>query len=239
MVTSTDQQRAVTQDANRGDFMMGRIKTFTIAALLGAAGMYVALQYHVVRANEGYLMVHRAPQPRLQDVYADIREWDASTWTARPAVAQALTKGGRADLIAETAGQAAADDLHAALGPAGELSANAARRWEPVTAGRTPKGIPGTQDRDTAEGSRSPWARLFGWGKSDSEAEQRSEVSADDPHVAPILPTGQTRRPIVEILPSPDEVDLGRRAQPRTDQRRYQPRTGWEPIAPSRRAQSF
>ncbi len=62
--------------------MKGKFKNVLVGVLLGAAGMYVVLQYHIVRANEGFLMVRRTPQQGLPDAYADIRQWSTGTWTA-------------------------------------------------------------------------------------------------------------------------------------------------------------
>ena len=46
---------------------MGRFKSLMTGALLGAGGMYVGMQYHVLMAPEGMLLVPRTPQARLQD----------------------------------------------------------------------------------------------------------------------------------------------------------------------------
>ena len=66
--------------------------------LLGAATTYSAFSYHLIRADEGLVLVPRQ-RASLTDAYADIRNWQANEWTQHLDLAQALVEDGRGDLI--------------------------------------------------------------------------------------------------------------------------------------------
>lgn len=67
---------------------------------IGAGGMYFAFRYHVVRAEEGVLLVPRH-NATLTDAYADVRAWDAAEWQKHPDLIRSLVARGRGDLIVE------------------------------------------------------------------------------------------------------------------------------------------
>jgi hypothetical protein len=90
--------------------------------LLGAGVTFVATRYHVVRYQEGVMLVSRSQQPPLRSSYVDIRDWGAAMWKQYPEVATALANGGHSQLIAagvaedlrkqagQTIGESDADD---------------------------------------------------------------------------------------------------------------------------------
>ncbi len=194
---------------------MGKFKSLITGTLMGAGGMYVGLQYHVLVAPEGVIMVPRAPQTHLQDAYADIRTWDAKTWAARPRMSLAVTEYGRADLIAEGATEGVLDKLRGALAPKQEQLGEAGRGWEPAETSQVPAPIPDRQRGAPAkEGSPVrkgflPLADLFDFGGDDTERDvSRTQPSGTGAHT-PILPATATSPPEVEFLPAPEEIDLG------------------------------
>ena len=116
---------------------MGKLKSLLTGLVLGAGGMYVGLQYHVVHAKEGLMMVQRMPQQSLQDAYADIRDWDATTWAARPRLALAVTEQGRGDLIRDGVTGNMLDGLRNSISPLRESLGTVAPAagsglWEPT-----------------------------------------------------------------------------------------------------------
>lgn len=90
---------------------MGKAKSFLFGSLLGAATMFGAMQFHVVRSHDGFQFVPRTPQHSLGLAYADIRNWNASQWTDRPELARALMAHGSSGLIAESVADSLADSV--------------------------------------------------------------------------------------------------------------------------------
>ncbi len=194
---------------------MGKLKSFVTGTLIGAGGMYVGLQYHVLMAPEGIVMVPRSPQSRLQDAYADIRTWDGKTWAARPNMSLAVTEYGRADLIAEGATQGVLDKLRGAIAPLQEELGETSRSWEPAETSRVPAPIPeseGTTSTEEGPPARKgflPLADLFDFGGSDADRDLSRSLPSGNGSQAPIVPAAKSTPPEVEFLPPPDEIDLG------------------------------
>lgn len=236
---------------------MGKLKSFIAGSVLGAAGMYVGLQYHLLQADEGFLIVPRSPQGRIQDAYADIRTWDASTWTARPRLALAVTEHGRGDLISDGVASGVIDQLRDHLSPLHESLSETSSGWEPATTTNTPVGtkaptpeavMPPTQEtpaeRPPVRRGFMPLADLFGLGRGDASGSAETPA-AEEADITPVMPAGVSNRKPVEILPSPrefemlegpPEVQLGPTAPlPGTlrhsDRRRTDASGGWEPLS--------
>jgi hypothetical protein len=81
---------------------MNKAKPFLLGTLMGAAALFVALQYHVVRSHDGFQLVPRTPQHSIGLAYADVRNWEASDWMDRPELARALFAHGSSDLISQS-----------------------------------------------------------------------------------------------------------------------------------------
>jgi hypothetical protein len=92
---------------------MSKVKPFLFGSLLGAATMFGAMQFHVVRSHDGVQFVPRTPQHSLGLAYADIRNWNATQWTDRPELARALMAHGSSDLIAQSVADSLADSVSA------------------------------------------------------------------------------------------------------------------------------
>ena len=66
--------------------------------LLGAAAMFIAFKFHVVRTKDDWVFVPK-PSASLADAYVDVREWDTAEWTKHTQLVKALVLTGRADLV--------------------------------------------------------------------------------------------------------------------------------------------
>ena len=77
---------------------------------LGGGATVAAFRYHVVRADDGWHVVNSGT-PMPSDVYADVRGWSASDWSAHPKLAAALVEAGRGAAILRTAAGGAVDRL--------------------------------------------------------------------------------------------------------------------------------
>ncbi len=77
---------------------MKRLGPFLMGIILGAAGMYFTLHYHVVRANDGLHMVPKFSSTPW-GTYVDIRSFGYQEWVEHQELAYAITKAGKTDLI--------------------------------------------------------------------------------------------------------------------------------------------
>jgi hypothetical protein len=234
---------------------MGKLKSFVVGTLLGVGGTYFGLQYHVLQAEEGFLVVPRSPQQRIQDAYADVRDWDAASWAARPRLGLAVTEYGRGDLIAEGVRSEVFDELRETFPPLGQSlgrqSGETSHGWEPASTSRSPAptvrrpaadaGQASTSPAESAPARRGflPLADLFGLGRKPAPSDTPSITPG---RVPPVLPAGVTVPRQVEILPSPGHfeslgdpggVELGPNApipgsNRKVDRRRSD--AGWVPL---------
>ncbi|MBX3439039.1 MAG: hypothetical protein KF861_16230 [Planctomycetaceae bacterium] len=196
---------------------MGKAKLIFSGAVLGAAAMYVGLQYHVLLATEGFLLVPRAPQNSLGESYANVQQWDATTWAAHPRIALAVSEYGRADLLGE--GTAAAVQNSLPTIPARQQMGRTNAGWEPANSHAAPGPIMDgkiartgavAQDREQPRRGFLPLSELFGM-KSGGQAQPNAPAQPGQREsMTPVVPTGSTRKPEVEFLPPPDNVELGR-----------------------------
>ncbi|HWL10499.1 MAG TPA: hypothetical protein VNQ76_18990 [Planctomicrobium sp.] len=75
------------------------IKIFLFGLLAGAFGTVMAMQYHVVRTHERFMVVARIHQPPVRTAYVDVREWTPAMWEHYPDLSEAMVKAGRSDLL--------------------------------------------------------------------------------------------------------------------------------------------
>jgi hypothetical protein len=80
---------------------MGRIGTFILGIIVGAAGVVVSENYYIVRSQES---VHLVPKiaARLEFPYRDIRNYTYDDWQNDQALALAIMKSQKQDLMVET-----------------------------------------------------------------------------------------------------------------------------------------
>ncbi len=232
---------------------MSKFKTLVGGTILGATVMYVGLQYHLLLAPEGFLLVPRAPQHSLKEAYADVQTWDAQSWASRPELALAVTEHGRADLIGQGVQEQLLEDVQSSYRPRQQQLGNSNGRWEPAAPSEIPAPIDdgkiaGTQPapHDGAAPRRGflPLSELFGF--KSRERDPAATGQSTQKSSTPVLPAGVRTPPQVEFLPSPDDVELGqpqplprRRGLPwrRSDAEADQPKRSasrqqdWEPVS--------
>jgi hypothetical protein len=96
---------------------MGRFSTFLLGAVVGAAAIYTALNYHVVRAPDGMHLVPKIDST-LAESYVDIRQFGPREWAQHTSVAAALMRAERGDLLETAAHDALRTGLDRLIGPA-------------------------------------------------------------------------------------------------------------------------
>jgi hypothetical protein len=93
---------------------MGRLQSFLFGLVLGGAAMFGALQYHVVRAEDGLHFIPKVA-PGLQDVYVDIRHFGVEDWDRHRSLAMSLLHANKSDLMKDSATGYLRDSLDNAL----------------------------------------------------------------------------------------------------------------------------
>ncbi len=81
---------------------MSRFSSFVLGIFIGAAGLYVAMQYHVVRANDGFHMIPKLAA-KLENPYVDIRKFTLEEWQKRQPLALAIMKANQGNLMQDSA----------------------------------------------------------------------------------------------------------------------------------------
>jgi hypothetical protein len=90
---------------------MSRFGSFFLGVLTGAALLHVAMNFHVVRASDGFHFVAKQPA-RLSEVYADVRQYSMSDWSGHPQLASDLVQAGKQGLISGSATNAIEEGLN-------------------------------------------------------------------------------------------------------------------------------
>lgn len=84
---------------------MSKIINFFFGCVCGAAGLYTAMHFHVVRSNEGHHLIPKA-QLALDDTYVDTRAFGLQEWQHHGALAAAIVKADKQDLFRTSAASA-------------------------------------------------------------------------------------------------------------------------------------
>ena len=80
---------------------MRRLFAMAFGMLLGAAAMFIAFKFHVVRIKDDWVFVPK-PSASLVDAYVDVRDWDTAEWTKHTQLVKALVLTGRGDLVRQS-----------------------------------------------------------------------------------------------------------------------------------------
>ncbi|MEX0701891.1 MAG: hypothetical protein WD069_07325 [Planctomycetales bacterium] len=83
---------------------MYRLIGILFSAALGGGLVYFSLQYHLVRADEGFLVVPKR-NAAFSEIYVDVREWSPLEWERHPALVEGLVRHGRGDIVRTSAGR--------------------------------------------------------------------------------------------------------------------------------------
>ena len=81
---------------------MPRLSSFLAGVLIGGALVFMALKYHVVRAADGHHVIPKVTA-EFGDAYVDIRQFGGADWEAHPALATAIVKAEKNDLMQDAA----------------------------------------------------------------------------------------------------------------------------------------
>lgn len=89
---------------------MGRLWSFVWGVVIGGALVYGAMSYHVVNTQDGLHFVPKVTAGFV-DTYVDIRGFGLDDWTRHRALAMALIKAEKAELMGDTASMPLRDTL--------------------------------------------------------------------------------------------------------------------------------
>lgn len=89
---------------------MKRLSSFLLGVAVGAALIFGALNYHLVRANDGLHLVRKV-DARLSGTYVDVRPYTIADWARNPELAAALIDAGKRDLVESSAADAVRNRL--------------------------------------------------------------------------------------------------------------------------------
>jgi hypothetical protein len=80
---------------------MSRISSFLAGVVVGAASLFVAMQFYVVRAKDG---IHLVPKlaAKLENPYVDIRKFTLNDWQNRQPLAVAIMKANQGNLMEDS-----------------------------------------------------------------------------------------------------------------------------------------
>ena len=81
---------------------MSRLASFFLGVLAGATLLHAAMNYHVIRAGDGFHMVAKQPA-RLSEAYVDIRDFSVADWPSHPQLASAIVQADKQYLIGGSA----------------------------------------------------------------------------------------------------------------------------------------
>jgi hypothetical protein len=91
---------------NRPDFMeegpMSRVGALVLGILVGAAGVYTSLHYHVLRTDEGYEFIPKS-STTFSQTYVDTRQFGVSDWMEHKELAQAVMSAKKEHLFKDAA----------------------------------------------------------------------------------------------------------------------------------------
>lgn len=81
---------------------MPRIISFPMGLAVGAMLCYGATNYHVLRADDGFHLIHKQ-RARLAEAYVDVREFGVGDWTSHGELAAALAAENKQYLMQDAA----------------------------------------------------------------------------------------------------------------------------------------
>lgn len=81
---------------------MSRLPSFLVGMAIGAMLLYGAMQYHLVRARDGFHLVAKDP-PRLSEAYVDVRGFGLSDWSSHAQLSAELVRADKQYLMKDSA----------------------------------------------------------------------------------------------------------------------------------------
>jgi hypothetical protein len=95
---------------------MSRFSSFVLGMVAGALILYAAMNFHVVRASDGFHFVNKQP-PRMSEAYVDVRRFGVTDWASHPQLASALVLANKQQLLGDSAGGAIQEGLNQLVTP--------------------------------------------------------------------------------------------------------------------------
>jgi len=80
---------------------MKRFSGFLLGIFLGAAGMFVGMNYHLVRSKDGFHLVPKLAA-KFEQPYVDIRSFNLRDWQNHQSLAAAIVKANKSNLMEES-----------------------------------------------------------------------------------------------------------------------------------------
>ena len=80
---------------------MSRSTCFVLGIIVGAGGLFVCENYYIVQGKESVQVVRKIA-PRLDFPYRDVREYSIEDWRKDPALALAIIKSDKEELLVDS-----------------------------------------------------------------------------------------------------------------------------------------
>ena len=80
---------------------MSRLSTFLLGAVVGAASLFIAENYYIVRSTESFHLVPKIAA-KIEFPYYDIRNYSAEDWKKNVSLGAAIVKAKKPDLMVES-----------------------------------------------------------------------------------------------------------------------------------------
>ena len=81
---------------------MKRIPAFLFGVFFGAMGMFLSMNYHLVRSKDGFHLVPKMAA-KFEQPYVDIRNFTLDDWKQHQSLAVAIMKANKSNLMQESA----------------------------------------------------------------------------------------------------------------------------------------
>ncbi len=80
---------------------MSRLTSFLLGVVVGAVGLFTSENYYIVRSDKSFYFVPKVAA-KLEFPYYDIRTYTVDDWNKNPALALAIVKANKQDLLTES-----------------------------------------------------------------------------------------------------------------------------------------
>ncbi len=94
---------------------MSKPGALIVGVVVGAAGVYGALNYHVLQTDAGVQFVRKS-QSNFTDTYVDTRQFGVGDWVDHPQLAEDLVKAGKQDIMSDAAAESLEEGFSQAFG---------------------------------------------------------------------------------------------------------------------------
>jgi hypothetical protein len=89
---------------------MNRVVTFILGIATGVVLCFGATNYHIVRANDGFHLVHKQ-RSRMSETYVDVRSFGVEDWSNRTELAAELVADNKQYVMGDAVASGAVNRL--------------------------------------------------------------------------------------------------------------------------------